>query len=103
MKEHKKPMSCNCSKSCFQMPEMITGAQIRAARALLGWPASELAERSRLSISSIRRAESIDGVSSMRASNLFQLQRTFENAGIIFLSAGEQRPGGDGLRLRRMD
>jgi transcriptional regulator with XRE-family HTH domain len=81
--------------------QMITGAQTRAARALLGWSRAELAERSSLSHSSIQRVEAIDGISSMRADNLFRLQRAFERAGIIFLGPGENRSGGAGVRLRR--
>jgi transcriptional regulator with XRE-family HTH domain len=79
---------------------MITGAQIRAARGLLGWTAPQLAEKSGVSYSSIARAETIDGISSMRATNLFQLQRTLEDGGVVFIGAGDNRPGGDGVRLR---
>jgi hypothetical protein len=79
---------------------MISGAQIRAARALLGWSAAQLAERSGISYSAIQRAESIDGIPSMRAPNLYALQRALEDGGCIFLSAGETRPGGDGVRLK---
>ena len=79
---------------------MITGAQIRAARALLGWSAAQLAERSGISYSAIQRAENIDGISSMRATNLFALQRALEDGGVIFLGAGDNRSGGDGVRLK---
>jgi len=79
---------------------MITGAQIRAARALLGWSASDLAEKSGVSHSSIQRAEAIDGISTMRATNLFALQRALEDGGVIFIGAGDNRSGGDGVRLR---
>lgn len=79
---------------------MITGAQIRAARALIGWSAMQLADKSGVSYSTIQRAELIDGISSMRATNLFALQRTLEDSGVIFIGAGDNRPGGDGVRLR---
>jgi transcriptional regulator with XRE-family HTH domain len=79
---------------------MITGAQIRAARGLLGWTGAELAGRSGLSTSSIQRAEATRGVSSMRADNLLRLQRAFEDAGIIFLDVGDTRRGGIGVCLK---
>ena len=41
---------------------MITGAQVRAAKALLNWSGSVLAERADIAISTIRRIESVDGV-----------------------------------------
>jgi transcriptional regulator with XRE-family HTH domain len=79
---------------------MITGAQIRAARGLLGWSTAQLAEKSGVSYSSIQRAESIDGISSMRATNLFAVQRALEDGGVIFLGGGDNRNGGDGVRLK---
>jgi transcriptional regulator with XRE-family HTH domain len=82
---------------------MLTGAQTRAARALLGWSRAELADRSRISLSSIQRIEAIDGVGSTRADALFRVQRAFERAGVIFLDPGEQRQGGAGVRFGRSD
>ena len=40
---------------------MITGAQIKAARLLLGWGPSKLAQRAKLPSAVIHRAESVDG------------------------------------------
>ena len=40
---------------------MITGAQIKAARELLGWTPWKLARSSRVPSAVIRRAESVDG------------------------------------------
>jgi transcriptional regulator with XRE-family HTH domain len=60
---------------------MITGTQIRAARAMVGWSAHQLAERSGISYSAIQRAEAVDGVPSMRAPNLlWALQKALEAA-----------------------
>jgi transcriptional regulator with XRE-family HTH domain len=82
---------------------MITGAQIRMARAALGWTVAELARRSGVSASSIQRAESADGVPTMQSTNLFRVQRTLEigdeRGAVTFIDADES--GGEGVRLRR--
>jgi transcriptional regulator with XRE-family HTH domain len=79
---------------------MITGAQIRAARALLGWTGAQLADRSGVSTSSIQRAEATRDVPSMRADNLLKIQQSLEAAGVMFVEIGDTRPGGAGVRLR---
>ncbi|MGB6688002.1 MAG: helix-turn-helix transcriptional regulator [Terracidiphilus sp.] len=70
---------------------MITGRQLRAARALLGWEQIELAKRSRVAIGTIRRMESFHGEIGSRTSTLSQVQTTVEKAGIEFLN--DDRPG----------
>src|SRR5262245_6605161 len=79
---------------------MITGTKISAARALLGCSGQELATRGGVSYSTVQRAELTDGVPTLKATNLFALQRTLEDGGVIFLDAGEIRPGGVGVRLK---
>jgi len=80
---------------------MLSGAQIRAGRALLGWSAATLAEQSGISESTIRRAEAVDGTPRMRADNLLALQRAMEEGGALFLDAGDVRTGGEGVRRQR--
>jgi len=80
---------------------MVTGAQIRAARGLLGWSAVTLADRAKVSYSTVQRAENVEGIPRMRASNLFAIQRALEEGGIIFFDEGEHREGGPGVRLSR--
>ena len=53
---------------------MITGAQIKAARLLLGWGPSKLAQRAKLPSAIIHRAESVNGGSP----SLCTRQRLFE-------------------------
>jgi transcriptional regulator with XRE-family HTH domain len=72
----------------------ITGAQIRAARALLNWSARDLAALCGVSHSAISRAEMVDGVPRMQSRNLHAIRLTFEAQGVEFLD-------GTGLRLRR--
>lgn len=78
---------------------MLTGAQIRAARALLGWTAQTLADRSGVSTNTIMRAERTDGVPRMRTDRLDALQLSLEQGGVIFIDANST--AGPGVRLRR--
>jgi transcriptional regulator with XRE-family HTH domain len=77
---------------------MISGKQIRAARALLGWKQRELAAAAGLSEVSIKNAER--GVVDSRGSTLNAIQRAFDGAGVIFLDTGDTRDGGPGVRLK---
>jgi len=70
---------------------MITPAQIKAARALLDWKQSDLAEASGLSLPSINNIERAIG--SPRVDTMQALQTALENAGIQFTS-------GRGVALR---
>jgi transcriptional regulator with XRE-family HTH domain len=76
----------------------ITGAQIRAARALIRWTAEDLAREAALGVATIRRAEASDGPLQMTASNLAAVQRTLEAAGVEFIF---ENGGGQGVRLRK--
>lgn len=81
-------------------PQMITGAQIRAARALLGWTTQRLADESGVHYATLSRAEQTDTVPSVRAPTLATVQTTLEKAGIIFVPSGSYTgTGGQGVRL----
>lgn len=77
--------------------KVMTGRQMRAARALLNWSAQELAGSCQVSLATIRRAESVDGVPSMTAVNATAIQRALEAAGVEFIP---ENGGGDGVRMR---
>jgi transcriptional regulator with XRE-family HTH domain len=64
---------------------MITGAQIRGARQLLGWHPSDLAERAKLSTRTINRSESMDGEPPITIAQRALIRRVLETAGIVFL------------------
>src|SRR5882757_9359119 len=82
---------------------MITGAQMRAARALLGIDQRELAQRSGLSLPTIQRMESSDGVVRCNVDSLMKLVEALGAAGIELISEGAMSPsGGRGVRLRVM-
>jgi transcriptional regulator with XRE-family HTH domain len=77
---------------------MISPAQIRAARALIGWKQTDLASASGVSEMSIKNIER--GATDPRASTLQLLQTALENAGVLFLDPGVNRDGGAGVRLK---
>ncbi len=74
---------------------MISPEQCRAARALLNWTQSELAERVSISAVSIRAFEK---GGEMRDSNLKLIRLTFEDAGVTFIP---ENGGGAGVRLAK--
>ena len=76
---------------------MITGMQIRAARAALRWPLREMAEKSGVSRRTIQRLEFYNGVPPSHTSNLYDLQSAFEAAGIEFVGTPNDCPG---IRVR---
>ena len=76
---------------------MITGSQIRIARFALRWGIQELARRSMVSTSTIKRVEAGDGRPSATAANLAALQSTLEAAGIEFIGTPDDGPG---IRIR---
>lgn len=76
--------------------DLISPAQCRAARALLGMTQPELAKMARLGLSTVvdfersRRQVSEDA--------RFALKSTLETAGVLFIAASERGPG---VRLRK--
>jgi transcriptional regulator with XRE-family HTH domain len=78
--------------------EMLTGAQIRAARALLRWSADELAGAAKVGVATVRRAERIDGKPSMTEANKEAIHRALESAGVEFI---DKDGGGPGVRLKK--
>ena len=77
---------------------MITGPQIRAARAMLGWSQKELADQAELGFATVQRAERQSGTIVGMIETATKLQSAFEAAGIIFLDAEDGV--GPGVRLR---
>ncbi len=64
---------------------------------MLRWSGEELSEKSGVSLSSIRRIESHDGVPSGNIRTLESIQRTLEEGGVEFIGAPDDGPG---VRLR---
>jgi len=73
---------------------MITGAQVRAAKALLDWSGNRLAEEAGVAISTIRRVEACDGLLETASIKVLQaLKNALEGGGIEFIGTPEDRPG----------
>ena len=73
--------------------EDLTGLQIRAARAALGWSVRVLAEVSDIGSATIVRYEAADGVPASRKGHLATLRAIFEAQGIQFVGAPDDDPG----------
>jgi transcriptional regulator with XRE-family HTH domain len=71
--------------------------QLRAARALLGWSQTQLAERAGLSLPTVKRVETESGPRVSDAAR-YALQRALESGGIEFI---DENGGGPGVRLRK--
>jgi transcriptional regulator with XRE-family HTH domain len=76
---------------------LVTPAQLRAGRALLGLSQAELAGHTCLSIPTIQRAEA-DGERVVSEPAVAAIRVALEDQGVIFLEAGDEGPG---VRLRR--
>lgn len=81
---------------------MITAAQLRAARALLGMDQRELAAAARLSLPTIQRMEASDGVIRGNVDSLVKLVAALDRAGVELIGENAtSAAGGRGVRLRR--
>ena len=65
---------------------VLTGEQIRAARAMVQWRAVELAERAGVGLLTVERAERQTGPITMMRANMDAIQRTLEAAGVEFIA-----------------
>jgi transcriptional regulator with XRE-family HTH domain len=80
---------------------MITAAQLRAARALLGMDQRRLAEAAGLSLPTIQRMEASDGLIRGNVDSLVKLVEALERAGIELIGEGATSSGGGrGVRLK---
>ena len=80
---------------------MLTAAQVRAARALLGIDQRQLAELCGLSVPTIQRMESSLDVIRGNVDSLTKLIGALERSGVELIGDGGASPGGGcGVRLR---
>jgi transcriptional regulator with XRE-family HTH domain len=80
---------------------MLTAAQLRAARALLGIDQRTLAERAGLSVPTIQRMEASDDIIRGNVDSLTKLVGALEAFDIELIGEGRASPtGGRGVRLK---
>jgi transcriptional regulator with XRE-family HTH domain len=80
---------------------MISSAQLRAARALLGIDQRKLAALSGLSLPTIQRMEASEGVIRGNVDSLMKLVGALEAAGIELIAENASSTGGGrGVRLK---
>ena len=77
---------------------MITARQVRAARALLGWTQETLAEQALVSLTALKRLESVNGLG-VHESTRDQVRRALEAAGIVLLTSDR----GEGVMIVERD
>jgi transcriptional regulator with XRE-family HTH domain len=83
---------------------MITAAQMRAARALLGIDQKELAKLSGVSLPTIQRMETSAGNVRGVVDTLTKVVEALDRAGVELIGPGAQSVGtGRGVRLRHAD
>ena len=80
---------------------MITAAQLRAARALVGMDQRALAAASALSLPTIQRMEASEGVIRGNVDSLMKLIAALQAAGVELINEGAiSETGGRGVRLK---
>jgi len=80
---------------------MITAAQLRAARALLGIDQRRLAELAGVSLPTIQRMEASDGTVRGVVGTLMKVVEALESSGIELIGDGQASVGqGRGVRLK---
>ena len=77
----------------------MLGEQIKAARALLGWTAADLAERSGISYPTVQRLDATKGPVGGRHETVEAIRKALEAEGVQFLETG-QVAGGSGVALK---
>jgi transcriptional regulator with XRE-family HTH domain len=71
---------------------MIYSAQLRAARALLGWRQEDLAREARVGLATIQRIEQADGPAPGHGRTLWKLQAALERSGVQFIGGAPDDP-----------
>jgi hypothetical protein len=90
----------NDMKKSSPVRNSLSGAQIRAGRALIRWTADDLARASAVGVATIRRAELSEVQTSLTAANELAIRHAMEGMGVEFIS---DNGGGPGVRLRKAE
>jgi transcriptional regulator with XRE-family HTH domain len=77
---------------------MVTPDQCRAARALLGWSANDVATAAKIGIATVKRFE---GGQAVQPATVATIADALTEAGVEIIASGERSAaGGAGVRLR---
>lgn len=77
---------------------MLTGEQLRAARAMLRMEQAELSQLSGVSVETVKRLEALDGMLTANTKTIDSLRRALEAEGALFTP---ENGGTAGVRPRR--
>ncbi len=81
---------------------MLTAAQLKAARALVGMEQRALAQASGVSLPTVQRMEASNGTVRGVIESLMKVMTALEAAGVEFINEGTTSAGGGrGVRLRK--
>jgi transcriptional regulator with XRE-family HTH domain len=72
---------------------MISSKQIKAARALLGWKGQDLADKSGVGITTLRRYEAQEGIPNANKFVIKAIKGCLEEEGIVFSGDPIKSPG----------
>ena len=72
---------------------MISSRQIKAARMLLGWKGQDLADKSGVGVTTLRRYETQEGIPNANASVIKAIKDCLEGEGIVFSGDPVKSPG----------
>ena len=72
---------------------MMTVEQLKMARAALGWSIQMLADKSLVSVRTIKRIESEGMIEKVTPANMKLIRETLEAAGIEFIGEADDGPG----------
>jgi DNA-binding XRE family transcriptional regulator len=86
------------NRNSIDWGKLVLVRQVKAARALLGWSQSELAEKAGVSEPTIARLESLDGELGGRAATAEKILGAIKGSGIEFI---DENGGGLGIRFRK--
>ncbi len=76
---------------------MLTGLQIRSARAFLRWSSATLAEKAGVNVNTVIKFEKADGIPAGNMRTIEAVKATLEKNGIEFIGTPNDGPG---VRLR---
>lgn len=94
-------MDYDVSDIIYEISDVITASQLRAARALAGLDQRTLASAAGLSLPTIQRMEASTDVIRGNVDSLMKLIAALDQAGVELINAGSASPdGGRGVRLK---